>query len=112
MSFIFLSLSILLGAAGQILFKISSSKLETLRPNFESLVSNYQLFLGLFLYVVSALFYIISLRKIPLSVAYPSIAVSYVLVMVLSYYLFNEQISYYKMAGIILILLGVSLIWK
>jgi drug/metabolite transporter (DMT)-like permease len=48
----------------------------------------------------------IALRKIPVSVAYPSVALSYALVAILGHFLFGETFGVKQMGGIALIIGG------
>jgi drug/metabolite transporter (DMT)-like permease len=50
------------------------------------------------------------LRKIPVSVAFPSVSVSYALVAVLGHFLFGEPFGLKQVGGIALIMGGVVLI--
>ncbi|MCK4558468.1 MAG: EamA family transporter [Calditrichia bacterium] len=66
--------------------------------------------LGLLLYGVSTVFWLIALSKIELSVAYPMLSMGYILLMILSYFLLNESVTLYKIIGTLLIVAGVTLI--
>ena len=101
---ILLFLSIILGVAGQVFFKF-----------FSISNGNKWIFLavGLFFYGISTVFYILSLRGgVPLSVAYPSLSIGYVVVVLLASYLFAEPITSSKVAGVIMICLGVLLLFR
>ena len=66
--------------------------------------------LGLLFYTVGTVFWLIALSKIELSVAYPMLSLGYILLMILSYFLLNETITIYKIAGTLLVIVGVTLI--
>jgi drug/metabolite transporter (DMT)-like permease len=66
--------------------------------------------LGLALYGIGALLLTIALKGGDLSVLYPIIALSYVFVNIGSRLFFNEDITVLKWIGIIVIILGVSII--
>lgn len=66
--------------------------------------------LGLALYGGSALLYIVALRRIPMSVALPSTAISYVAVAIIGYFVFGEAFGPAKIAAIGLICAGVALL--
>lgn len=105
--YIALGLGILLGVGGQILLK-SGAAGETLLKQFLS----PQSIIGLGLYFAAALCYMYALRKIAVSVAFPSVALSYVLVALLGFWLFGESLSLPKVAGIALVCAGVLLITR
>jgi drug/metabolite transporter (DMT)-like permease len=66
--------------------------------------------IGLTVYIVAALCYILALKKIPVSIAFPSVAASYAVVAVLAHVLWNEPLGWPQLAGIVLIGSGVLLI--
>jgi multidrug transporter EmrE-like cation transporter len=66
--------------------------------------------LGLGLYGLAALLYIVALRKIPLSVALPCTALSYVAVALIGHALFGESLGIQKGAALVLITMGVALL--
>ncbi len=62
---------------------------------------------GLGIYSVSAILYIIALRRIPLSVALPCNALSYILVALIGYYGFQEPLGAQRVAALSIISVGV-----
>lgn len=105
--YVALAAGILLGVAGQMLLKSGASG-ETLLQQF---LAPHSIF-GLMLYVAAAVFYMLALRKIPVSVAFPSVSLSYVLVAVLAFWLYGEALSLPKIAGIAMVCAGVILITR
>ena len=65
---------------------------------------------GLALYGSAAFMYIFALRKIPVSVAFPSVSLSYAVVAVMGHFLFEEPFGIKQIGGIVLIMGGVMLI--
>ena len=68
------------------------------------------IFFGLALYGMGAALLTIALKGGELSVLYPIIAMSYVFVNIGSMIFFNENLTILKWAGVIVILIGVSLV--
>ena len=99
----------LLGALGQLFLKLGSSSLSF---DFYSLITNWKLLLGLFLYGVGAVLFIIALKYGNLSILYPIIATSYIWVSIFSVLFLKENFPYFKWLGITFILLGVIIIVK
>ncbi len=62
---------------------------------------------GLVVYGSAALLYIVALRKIPMSVALPCTAISYVAAALIGYFFFGEALGPQKMAALALICAGV-----
>jgi len=78
--------------------------------SFERILSNKYLFLGILTYAVSTVIYLAALRGGELSVLYPIISLTFAGVAVLSVFLLKERMNMYKWAGIVLIIVGVSVI--
>jgi drug/metabolite transporter (DMT)-like permease len=57
--------------------------------------------------VVAALSWMVAMTKLQLSHAYPFVSLSFALVLLLSWYFFNEPLTWQKVAGIVLIGCGV-----
>jgi multidrug transporter EmrE-like cation transporter len=57
-----------------------------------------------------ALLYIIALRRIPMSVALPCTAASYVVIAIIGWAIFGESLGIQKIAAIALIAAGVALL--
>jgi small multidrug resistance pump len=65
---------------------------------------------GLAVYGGAALLYIVALRRIPMSVALPCTAASYVVIAVVGYLAFGETLGMQKVAALLLICGGVVLL--
>lgn len=64
---------------------------------------------GIVLYAISALFWLVVLSRVPLSVAYPIVAVGYVVVVVYSKFVFNEEVKLIAWVGLAFIVIGVAI---
>ena len=103
--YIALGIGILAGIGGQILLKAGADA-----PDFISQVLRPSTLCGLALYGSAAFLYIVALRKIPVSVPFPSVSVSYALVAILGHFLFGEPFGLKQIGGLALIMGGVVLI--
>ncbi|MCH9631809.1 MAG: 4-amino-4-deoxy-L-arabinose-phosphoundecaprenol flippase subunit ArnE [Chlamydiae bacterium] len=54
--------------------------------------------------------WMLALKVLPLSTTFPMLSLSYILVMVLSSYIFNEQVYALQIVGLVFISLGVALL--
>ncbi|HSW93940.1 MAG TPA: EamA family transporter [Gammaproteobacteria bacterium] len=99
--------AILIGVAGQVALKTGTLSVADSSgiPLFQPYV-----ILGLGCYFASALFYIFALKKIPVSIAFPSVSMSYVAVAIIAHLLWNEPFGSYQMIAIAFILTGVFLL--
>jgi multidrug transporter EmrE-like cation transporter len=98
--------AILASLTGQVLLKAGTLG----DGGFVDQVFRWQTILGLGCYGGSAFLYILALRQIPMSVALPSTAVSYVAIAVIGYLVFGEPLGAQKIAAIGLICVGVVLL--
>ncbi|TBL72445.1 SMR family transporter [Paenibacillus thalictri] len=111
--YLWLILSVLLGAAGQVLMKwgVSSAKPAGAEMwSWSAVLAYWPVAAGLACYGFSSVFWLFALRKFPLSTAYPMVSLGYILVMVLGFYLFQESLSMQKWFGAAFIMCGVLLI--
>ncbi|WP_422012349.1 DMT family transporter [Reyranella sp.] len=103
--YVALAIGILAGIGGQILLKTGADA-----PDFVSQLLRPSTIAGLALYGSAAFLYIVALRKIPVSVAFPSVSLSYAIVAVAGHFLFGEPFGIKQIGGIALIVGGVVLI--
>lgn len=114
---IFILFSVLLNVLAQYLIKYSLSIKEPITGNFIDIVKGLfnlvmtpACFLGLFSAFLAAMFYILALNKLPLSIAYPITALGFVAVVSVGVIFFNEPLSLFKMIGLTTILIGIGFI--
>jgi len=112
-------LSVFLGSFGQIILKLGANKLGTLSLAWNTLFSDLirvikipEILIGLVLFGSSFLLWIKVLTKSDLSYAYPMVSIGYINVVVVSYFLFNEQFTLMKVLGVSLIVIGVVVLNK
>ena len=103
--YVALAIGIVAGIGGQVLLKLGADA-----PDFVSQVLRPSTLAGLALYGSAAFLYMVALRKIPISVAFPTVSLSYAIVAVLGHYLFGEPFGMKQIGGIALIVGGVVLI--
>lgn len=65
---------------------------------------------GLILYGVSAMFWLVVLSRVPLSVAYPFVGMSYLFVVAFSRLILHEQIPALRWAGVVVVAVGIALV--
>lgn len=99
-----LAATLLLLSFGQILFKWASSSLTLNDPR--SLASP-SLIAALVVYGVATVMWILVLKKVPLSLAFPFYGLTFLFVPVLAHYLLGEKIGYQTMVGGTIIMFGV-----
>lgn len=114
MKFLLLFSSLILAVLGQIFLKkgimessLSFSSLSILKTIFTPFV-----FGGFMAYGFSAIIWLFVLQKFQLSIAYSSLSLTYIIIAILSYYLFNEPLTIGKFVGMGFITLGVYVLFR
>ena len=64
---------------------------------------------GILLYAISALFWLVVLSRTSLSVAYPMVAAGYIVVVLYSKFVFNENVKAIAWVGLVFIVIGVAI---
>ena len=94
-------------SVGQVLFKMAAMQMDALQPLLQRWLLNYFLLAALAVYAAGTVFWVSALRQMPLRLAYPVVALSYLAVPILSHWLLAEELSMRAMAGAVIIVLGV-----
>jgi multidrug transporter EmrE-like cation transporter len=125
-NFLLIIFSVVLGVGGQIALKYgvgvasnqtSSRIVHSLDPRsivtfLQSAATNKFVILGFILYLVSALSWLIILSRVDLSFAYPLISIGYIIIVVLSRFIFDEPVTSFRIAGTALVCAGVFLLMR
>lgn len=109
--------SVLVNAGAQLLLKAGMNRIgyfEFALVNAASIglkvmASPFVLF-GVAAYVVSMLIWLLVLSRMEVGYAYPMISLGYIVNAVAGHYLFQENLSVTRIAGILVIILGVFLV--
>jgi drug/metabolite transporter (DMT)-like permease len=111
-----LTMSTLLGVIGQVFIKKGINAIGVLdfssglAMSYGRIFFNPFVILGLGLYFFGVFFWLYSLSKVDLSFAFPFVSLSYVLVVIMSWWFLGEHISAMRWAGVATICVGVLLI--
>lgn len=73
-------------------------------------MTTWQVLAGLVMFGLSAVFWLVTLSRVPLSTAYPVVSLSYVLILVFSVLALGERPTLLVWAGALLIMIGISFI--
>ena len=109
-SWLTLAAAIATSLVGQILLKSGAARSVGASADFIDQLFRWQTIIGLGAYGGAALLYIVALRRIPMSVALPSTAASYVVIALIGWGVFGEPLGAMKVAAIGLICAGVALL--
>jgi len=100
----------ILGAAAQILMKTGANQIP--HAGLAAMVTSLPLMAGYSLYGLSTLLLVLALRDGELSLLYPVIALTYVWVTFLSYWIFHDKLNPSRLLGVALIVVGVAILGK
>lgn len=114
MGYVYIFFSIVLTVYSQIMIKWSLSRMgaspDVFPDKFIFLIKaifNPLVFSGFVAAFLSGLCWMAALTKFEISYAYPFMSLAFVMVTICSYFLLNESISSYKIAGLLLIIAGI-----
>ena len=115
MNIVLILLSVLLNCAAQLLIRKGmlvegEVGMQNMLSHVGSMITNLWLWGAMLCYGLSILLWMSVLSKVEVSYAYPFLSVGYVVSAVAGYALFNENLSPVRIAGIIVICIGVILI--
>ncbi len=108
---------VLLNAGAQLLLKAGTNATGVLSLDADNwlqtlvrMATQGHFILGVALYIVSLLVWILGLSRVPVSIAYPMLSIGYVINAVAAHYLFGEAVNTSRWFGIAFIVLGVWLV--
>ena len=101
----------ILGAVAQILIKVGMGPAHFVL-SLTGLLTNVPLIAGYAFYGLFTVAMVLALREGELSMLYPIIALTYVWVTLLSYWLLKETPNLYKNMGIVTIVIGVAVLGR
>jgi multidrug transporter EmrE-like cation transporter len=112
----FILTSVLLSVLAQISLKFGMTNTELPGKLFSlqtlSILSNKFVFIGLFCYGLSMVFWLYVLTKVEVSRAYPFVGLGFIGTMVFAYYLLNEPLTIQKLFGTLLVSIGIVLLTR
>lgn len=102
-SMILVVVASIFGSFGMVFFKAGAATLTGLR----ALVLNWRVFLGVFLYLLSSVFFVLGMKHGELSILYPLVSLGTVWTLVWARLFFGEPLTKTKFAAVGLILAGI-----
>jgi multidrug transporter EmrE-like cation transporter len=108
---------VLLNAFAQVLLKKGMLSIgyfefhfQDVFPIFKKVGLNSYILSGLASYVISVMIWLLVLARVEVSYAYPFLSVGYVVVTAMGYLIFQENLSWMRVIGIAVIIVGVLLL--
>ena len=113
-------ISVAFAATGQITLKVGMNKVGAVNigtysqvvEGIAKIITTPMVILGLLFYVLAASLWLVVLSRVPLSLAYPMVALGYVIVVFLSWIALKEVVPPSRWIGLAIICLGVIFVGK
>jgi multidrug transporter EmrE-like cation transporter len=117
-SFAVLLVSIVFAVSGQLTLKsamdrvgrIGSKQVAAPTQTILKVAREPRLWIGLTLFGISAAFWLVALSRVPLSVAYPIVGVSYIIIVLFSRLLLHEHVPPMRWIGVIVVAIGIAIV--
>jgi drug/metabolite transporter (DMT)-like permease len=115
--FAIILVSVALGATGQILFKVGMQSfgqvtITGIWTQLIGILSVPYIPVGFLCFGVSSILWLAIVSKLELSYAYPMVSLGYVIVILASWWLLREELSFLRLLGVAFICAGVALVSK
>ena len=96
-----------IGSFGAVFLKLGA---EHMHGSLARLLNNYWLAIGVVLYLLSSVFYIMGVAQGQLTVLYPMVSLGYIWAILWARLFFKEPFTKAKISGLLMIVFGVALI--
>ena len=106
-SIVLILASSFVGSFGAVFLKLGA---EYMRPGLKGIVSNYRLALGVVLYLLSSVFFVMGVAQGELTILYPMVSLGYIWTLLWAYLFFKEPFTRSKVFGLAMIIAGVACI--
>ncbi|HID57135.1 TPA: hypothetical protein EYP37_11440 [Candidatus Poribacteria bacterium] len=87
-----------------------TGNIDVIKSSFLRAASNPFVIFGLLVFVFTSMLWLVVLSRVPLSMAYPMLSLSYVIAILVSWLIFKEHIPWTRVVGAIIICGGVYLV--
>lgn len=109
--------AILFSTTGELFFKIGMNRIgafefsrDAIRQVLPRVVLNPFVLLGFVGFGLGAMFWLAVLSRVPLSIAYPILALSYFVVVIEAWLFLHERVTWKRMLGVTVIVIGVVMV--
>ena len=113
----YILVAVVASAAGQVLLKMGMNRAGALTLGFDTIVAtlwkigtNPYIAIGLLIYVTGTVFWLAALSRVDLSYAYPFASLSYLVMLLAGWFVFDENINLVRIAGTLVVATGVLII--
>jgi drug/metabolite transporter (DMT)-like permease len=106
-SILFVLTSSFIGSFGAVFLKLGA---EHMRGGLANLIKNYWLAIGICLYLLSSVFFVMGIAQGEVTILYPMISLGYIWTILWARIFFKEPFTSSKLGGLAMIIVGVALI--
>lgn len=117
LTLVYILVSVLASAVGQILLKKGMDDIGSLTLTLNQgvklvwrMATQPYVVIGIIIYAFGTIFWLAALSRTDLSYAYPFASLQYAVMLGASWWLFNENVSLWRIAGTSIVILGVLLL--
>jgi drug/metabolite transporter (DMT)-like permease len=115
--FTLILLAVFFNTVAQLVLKVGMEKIGTFAFSWSNFIpiilkaaASPWIVLGIIIYVGSVRVWLMVLSRTPVSIAYPISSLAYITSAIAAYYFLGEDLNIIRVAGIVIILLGVYLV--
>ena len=113
-----LAVSVIFAVSGQLTLKaamneigrIGTDQVKNPKETVLKVMKETKLWLGLALFGISSVFWLVVLSRVSLSIAYPLVGLSYIVVVFISRFFLHEHVPPIRWVGVCVIAMGIALI--
>ena len=117
-SFLLVVISVGLATGGHFMLKaamdrvgrIGTQEVSNLGDTLGRAAREPRLWIGLFLFGISAIFWLVVLSRVALSIAYPFAGLSYVVIVLLDRFVLDEEVPVLRWVGVVVVAAGIALV--
>lgn len=116
-TFLLILAGVLLNSFAQLLLKAGVNTVGMIKLDYNVLLSKGlrlamepHILGGLACYVVSVLFWVVALSRVPVNIAYPMVSIGYIVTAVAAWAFLGEQVTPLRIVGIGIIIIGVFMV--
>ncbi len=118
-SIIYILISVVGSAAGQLFLKKGMNSMGPVTLSLNQLpnviwqmATNLDVIIGLVIYLIGTVFWLVALSRVDLSFAYPFASIQYMIMLAAGWFMFDEKITINRLIGTAIIGIGVLFISK
>lgn len=118
LTWLFLAITVVVSTAGQLFLKAGMNHVGSVEQMGQLFSSDYiarvagtwQVWVGLFMYGLGALSWLVVISRENLTYAYPFLGLIYILILITGYFVLGEPVRWWQIAGTLLVAGGVVLV--